>query len=473
MAKDDEADRAYQAALALIEEVRKAGQALVSFDAEEFRALTRIPPEIAGIEGLVTVDLDNTQVSDTAPLAALTGLTTLSLTGTQVSNIAPLASLTWLAELYLRNTKVSDIAPVAALKELTGLYLTGTQVNNIAPLSALDGLLTLDLSNTPISDIAPLAALKWLTKLDLSDTAVSDTAALGALTELEGLYLSRTQVSDIAPLVKLKGLEKLWLSNTPVMDTSIFATLKALNGLDLRNTQVIDLRPIATLSLDTEGLLNGLWFTGTPATEKDPELARLAAITNTHDRTAQTLAYLRTLPPWPEPLPWLQAEDRTGKTRHNAPLSPSPVPGKGLVPPAGLKRLSLADARRLLQSGHPVLRDRCQRVVAEIDDALAMLAVRIPNEPERLAEHNALTRTLTLAKAAMVDIHEAIPEALTDQPITDAEAGRLRAAFDAAIEKLKTAAAYVDRKDHTPTFGACLNWARRRAWPRCWLWCRG
>ena len=29
----------------------------------------------------------------------------------------------------------------------------------------------------------------------------------------------------------------------------------------------------------------------------------------------------------------------------------------------------------------------------------------------------------------------------------------MRAAFDAAIEKLKTVAAHVDRKDHTPTFG--------------------
>jgi hypothetical protein len=288
--------------------------------------------------------------------------------------------------------------------------------------------------------------------LSLNQTQIDDLAPLAGMSALAELWLTGTRVSDLAPLAGLTALQELWLDRTLVSDLAPLAGLSRLRILRLSQTLASDLAPLARLTK-----LEELWLNETPALKVNAELARLGNVEDEGQLAMQTLAYVKSLPPWPEPLPWLQADDRTDNTRHKPPLSPSAVPGRGLVPPAGLKRLSVADARLLLQSGHPVLRDRCQRVVAEIDDALAMLAVRIPNEPERLAEHNALTRTLTLAKAAMVDIHEAIPETLTDQPITDAEAGRLRAAFDTAIERLKTAAAYVDRKDHTPTYGGLLK----------------
>ncbi|ETD00550.1 hypothetical protein U717_16400 [Rhodobacter capsulatus R121] len=119
--------------------------------------------------------------------------------------------------------------------------------------------------------------------------------------------------------------------------------------------------------------------------------------------------------------------------------------------------MTLSDARALLETGHPILRDRCQRVVADIDEALALQAIRIPNDPDQLAAHEALSRTLVLCKAALMGIHDAIPEDLSDQPIDDVAAGRLRAAFDAALESLKEAARYIDRKDHTPTYGGLLR----------------
>lgn len=53
--------------------------------------------------------------------------------------------------------------------------------------------------------------------------------------------------------------------------------------------------------------LVGLVFRDTPATAQDPELHRLSLIDNDDQRTRDTLAYLKTLPPWPEPLPWLEA----------------------------------------------------------------------------------------------------------------------------------------------------------------------
>ena len=45
-------------------------------------ALNRLPPEIAGLTGITTLNLTNTQVSNLTPLAGLTGITWLDLTST-------------------------------------------------------------------------------------------------------------------------------------------------------------------------------------------------------------------------------------------------------------------------------------------------------------------------------------------------------------------------------------------------------
>ena len=57
MAKND-AEAAYAAALEEIERVRAAGETEISFDAERFHALERIPDSLADIDGLVQLDLN-------------------------------------------------------------------------------------------------------------------------------------------------------------------------------------------------------------------------------------------------------------------------------------------------------------------------------------------------------------------------------------------------------------------------------
>ncbi len=232
----NEAEKAYQAAQKEIARAAKAGETRLSFDAEPFRALERLPPELAALAGLQVLDLDNTQVADLAPLAALTGL----------------------QELWLDNTRVADLAPLAALTGLQVLWLDNTQVADLAPLAALTGLQFLDLNNTQVADLAPLAAL----------------------TGLQDLRLDNTQVADLAPLAALTGLERL----------------------DLDNTQVADLRPLAGLArLSAESVVSGLSYRSTPATERDARLAELSRIKDSSERARETLAYLQTLPPWPDP----------------------------------------------------------------------------------------------------------------------------------------------------------------------------
>ncbi len=206
------AEDAYAAAVAEIERVRAAGRTELDFNELRFRALTRLPPEIAKFETLQRLDLDNTQVADITPLAGLTALQALGLGSTQVADITPLAGLT----------------------ALQALGLDGTQVADITPLAGLTALQMLELENTPLADLR----------------ALRDLAELGATEQ------------------------------------------------------------------------TGLWFRGIPAL-RDPELARLSAIEDDQTRTRETLAYLRTLPPWPEPLPW-EGAAKEPPSRDDGPI-PEPV----------------------------------------------------------------------------------------------------------------------------------------------------
>jgi len=295
-----DAEEAYRGALEEIDQVKAAGRKLISLGTNRFRALDRIPPEVAGIEGLESVDLYETQVSDPSPLAAISSL----------------------RELELEQTPVTDLSSLTALSGLESLNLDSTSVSDLTPLSALSGLRVLELSHTRISDLSPLATLPKLQKLFVNHTQVSDLGPLAALSGLEWLFLAQTQVSDLGPLAALSRLQMLWLDQTSVSDLGPLARLTGLQDLTLSRTQVADLRPLLGLErLGTDGR-EGLTFTDTPATARDATLARLAGIKDRETRARETHAYLRSLPPWPEPYTPAATPDGTPPRPIGAPPEP-------------------------------------------------------------------------------------------------------------------------------------------------------
>lgn len=126
---------------------------------------------------------------------------------------------------------------------------------------------------------------------------------IGDLSRVTYIDLDQTQVTDLHPLRPLKQLTRLDLFNTPVSDIAPLADLKDLEKLDLSETEVEDLRPLLDLP-ELGERAGGLWFSNIPALTHDPELARLSEIEDAAQRAKDTQAYLRTLPPYPEPLPW-------------------------------------------------------------------------------------------------------------------------------------------------------------------------
>ncbi|WP_284162852.1 leucine-rich repeat domain-containing protein [Frigidibacter sp. SD6-1] len=367
MARTSEAKRAYRAAEALIANALSNHETELDFTGEEFSALDQIPPAIAELEDLLYLNLaappvtdltpiaslsalrylslDRTGVTDLAPIASLTALQGLSLNRTGVTDLAPIASLTALQDLSLDRTGVTDLAPIASLTALERLSLDGTAVTDLVPISSLLALEYLSLDRTGVTDLAPIASLTALQDLSLDRTGVTDLAPIASLTALQTLSLDRTGVTDLAPIASLTALQTLSLDLTDVTDLAPLVSLTALRFLPLVGTGITDLSPIASLtelehlSLDGTGVtdlrpirdleklgsgpIRGLYYGDTPAVARDPELARLSEIRGAGERTKKTLAYLKTLPPWPDPLPWEVEAARTE--------APAPEPGLPLV----------------------------------------------------------------------------------------------------------------------------------------------
>ncbi|AWZ21052.1 leucine rich repeat protein [Roseovarius sp. TM1035] len=252
-----DADKAYEAAQAKIEEARKAGKTQIWFDVPECFALRHIPTEIADFTVLTHVGFDNTCITDLSPLSPLTGLQYLSL----------------------NQTGVTDISPLSPLIRLQNLYLTKTGVTDLAPLSPLTGLQFLSLSETGVTNLAPISRLIELKRLDLGKTGIKDVHPLKSLTNLQMLWLNETTVEDINPL----------------------ETLTSLQILSLNSTKVSDLRPLGDQKNTRKNRLMGVAYRNTPATACDADLALLSEIENPEVRAFKTRAYLRSLPPWPEP----------------------------------------------------------------------------------------------------------------------------------------------------------------------------
>ena len=127
------------------------------------------------------------------------------------------------------------------------------------------------------------------------------------LNELAALYLSNTQIVDLGPLAGMKRLQSLWVDGTQITDLAPILALRGLEYLSLNHTRITDLRPLLELEqknsfniFQRHGLQH-IHFQGTTATHIDKQLAELSQLDDPQKRARETLAYLRTLPPWPEP----------------------------------------------------------------------------------------------------------------------------------------------------------------------------
>lgn len=168
--EEEAAAESYQEALRRIRVAKETGAVHLDLtglkDDGRYTALyflDRLPPELAGLGSLFSLDLSNCdQLSDLSSLAGLASLHSLDLIGcAQLSDISPLAGLTNLLHLSLFCCdQLSDLSPLTGLTSLQSLDLYSCRkLRDLSPLIGLTSLKVLDLSRLHVTRFGPLKLL--------------------------------------------------------------------------------------------------------------------------------------------------------------------------------------------------------------------------------------------------------------------------------------------------------------------------
>ncbi|QUJ77485.1 hypothetical protein KDD17_05695 [Sulfitobacter albidus] len=182
-------------------------------------------------------------------------------------------------------------------------------LEEIPPLiRKVESLFYIDLENTQVANIDVLSGFDTLEILNINLTRVTDLKPVETLINLTDLYITGLHPQSLDPLSRLFNLELLHMWDAKITDLSALTRLHNLMDLNIIGTEVEDLRPIAGISFDSKGkgypISPRIEFRNTKAVEKSEDLRALSEIIDDRERTEKTLAYLRSLPPYPEPLPW-------------------------------------------------------------------------------------------------------------------------------------------------------------------------
>jgi hypothetical protein len=130
----------------------------------EFRSLvcqgTCLEPQIAA------------RVADLAPLRSLEEISRLNLSGTHVESLDDISHIEGIVSLNLSETPMSDISVVAAFEMLEELDISFTDVRDLAPVSHLKNLVFLRADYTPVDDVSCILESQSIRELYVRRTRV-------------------------------------------------------------------------------------------------------------------------------------------------------------------------------------------------------------------------------------------------------------------------------------------------------------
>ena len=248
-------------------------------------------------------------------LPALPELRTLYIDGSLLDDLTPVGQYRALEQLSLRHPRAGNLGPLAACERLERIDVRGAPIRDIRPLARLKHLHDIAISGTMVEDIVPLSHLPRAREgitaltLDASDTPVSSLRGWNTACPLWRLNLSGTRVTDISPLAGSAMLTRLYLRGSPIADLTGLAGLAALICLDITGTQVSGLDEV----LRNPSLLFGVpssqdprdggWFhfSDTPVARSSPELAAIAAMSDTQAALLAHFGLREPMAPVPRP----------------------------------------------------------------------------------------------------------------------------------------------------------------------------
>lgn len=263
----------------LIDQAAREGWTELNLRGED---LTALPPEIAQLSSLQSLDLGSNQLmAMPSEIGQLTNLQSLDLSRNQLSTIPPvIGRLSSLQRLYLSHNQLTIIpSEIGQLFSLQQFYLGHNQLAVVPPeIGLMSSLQELYLFDNQITTIPPeIGRLSSLQRLDLDTNQITTIPPeIGRLSNLQRLYFSHNQLTVIPPEIgRLSNLQRLDVCENQL--TAVppeIGQLSSLQMLDLSGNQLTAmLSEIVQLTT-----LQRLYLGGNQLTTVPPEIGQLTRL---------------------------------------------------------------------------------------------------------------------------------------------------------------------------------------------------
>lgn len=201
-------------------------------------------PYVESLTGLISLDVQDTSVSETEMLRSLTQLEELVLSDTNVTSVAFVEDLPNLRSLWLSYSDVADLGPVFALTGLEELEISGFGVDDVGFAEDLPNLEVLGLADCAVTDFAPLETVATLRDLEVSACGITDASFLADLAQLEALEIRENPISNFGPIATMTQLVELDIGETGLSDIEFLEDFSELEELDLADNEITDIGPL-------------------------------------------------------------------------------------------------------------------------------------------------------------------------------------------------------------------------------------
>jgi len=212
---------------------------------------TQCQEAVTDLKALTSLNLNNQNITDIAPIVELKGLLELKLNGNQIDDLSVVNQLTNLERFEMTHANLDSIEFLKNLMKLKVLNLDNNKISNIAVLSDKTHLERLFLVDNSISDISQLNLLSNLISFDISSQQVGlvNVDTIKYFVNLKRLNISANPIISLAFLDPLLSLERLTSNNTRIANLPpAFLKLKQLKYLDLSYSKITSLDNLKELS---------------------------------------------------------------------------------------------------------------------------------------------------------------------------------------------------------------------------------
>eukprot|EP00048_Salpingoeca_helianthica_P007120 m.106766 g.106766 ORF g.106766 m.106766 type:complete len:725 (+) comp14237_c0_seq2:752-2926(+) len=176
------------------------------------------------------LDLDRRQLKMVPLVEGETTLRLLNLQHNTIARLGSMAGLRGLIFLDLYDNQIEDLTGLDAVPALRVLMLGRNRLRSIAGLAAVPRLDVLDLHGNCIEEIEGLQGLVDLRVLNLASNALTSLSGLPPLPALAELNLRRNKITAV-PVLPLPALERLFLSHNEITTLGDLAGLPPLPAL--------------------------------------------------------------------------------------------------------------------------------------------------------------------------------------------------------------------------------------------------